>query len=82
MVPTTVLTAGAGPVGLTAAVELGRRDVDLRIVNPVVEPPKYAKAVGVQPRTLEIFEGMDVVGRRPMSRAGFTAIPQYVRRAI
>jgi 2-polyprenyl-6-methoxyphenol hydroxylase-like FAD-dependent oxidoreductase len=70
MVPTTVLTAGAGPVGLTAAVELGRRGVDLRIVDPVVDPPKYAKAVGVQPRTLEGLEGMDVVGRRPMSRAG------------
>ena len=27
----------------------------------MLEPPQYAKAVGVQPRTLEIFEGMGVL---------------------
>jgi 2-polyprenyl-6-methoxyphenol hydroxylase-like FAD-dependent oxidoreductase len=52
---------GAGPVGLTAAIELARRGVDLRIVDPLTEPPQYAKAVGVQPRTLEVFEGMGVL---------------------
>ncbi|MDF2823399.1 MAG: pentachlorophenol monooxygenase [Mycobacterium sp.] len=59
---TDVLIAGAGPIGLTAAIELQRRGVSCRIVDPVMEPPQYAKAVGVQPRTLEIFEGMGVVG--------------------
>jgi pentachlorophenol monooxygenase len=39
MVPTDVLIAGAGSVGLTAAVELARRGIDLRIVDPVVDPP-------------------------------------------
>lgn len=57
---TDVLIAGAGPVGLTAAIELARRGVDLRIVDPLTEPPLYAKAVGLQPRTLEVFEGMGV----------------------
>jgi len=56
-----VLIAGAGPVGLTAAIELSRRGVGCRIVDPVLEPPLYAKAVGVQPRTLEVFEGMGVL---------------------
>ena len=58
-----VLIAGAGPIGLTAAIELARRGVDFRIVDPLAEPPQYAKAVGVQPRTLEVFEGMGVLDR-------------------
>ncbi|MCV7432494.1 FAD-dependent monooxygenase [Mycolicibacterium bacteremicum] len=58
---TDVLIAGAGPIGLTAAVELARRGVDVRIIDPLLEPPQYAKAVGVQPRTLEVFERMGIV---------------------
>ena len=58
-----VLIAGAGPIGLTAAIELVRRGIDCRIVDPLLEPPQYAKAVGVQPRTLEVFEGMGVLRR-------------------
>ena len=45
---TQVLIAGAGPIGLTAAIELARRGVACRIVDPLLEPPRYAKAVGVQ----------------------------------
>lgn len=58
---TDVLIAGAGPIGLTAAIELNRRGIDCRILDPLTEPPMYAKAVGVQPRTLEVFEGMGVL---------------------
>lgn len=58
---TDVLIAGAGPIGLTAAIELNRRGIDCRILDPLTDPPRYAKAVGVQPRTLEVFEGMGVL---------------------
>ena len=58
---TDVLIAGAGPIGLAAAIELDRRGIGCRIVDPLLEPPLYAKAVGVQPRTLEVFEGMGVL---------------------
>lgn len=60
---TQVLIAGAGPIGLAAAIELTRRGVAVRIVDPLLEPPQYAKAVGVQPRMLEVFEAMGVLDR-------------------
>ncbi|MFB7381303.1 FAD-dependent monooxygenase, partial [Kitasatospora purpeofusca] len=60
---TEVLVVGAGPVGLTAAAELRRRGVGCRIVDRLDRPQPYAKAVGIQPRTLEVWEAMGLVGR-------------------
>ncbi|MGZ8748937.1 MAG: FAD-dependent oxidoreductase, partial [Mycobacterium sp.] len=60
---TQVLIAGGGSIGLTAAIELTRRGVDCHVVDPLLEPSPYAKAVGVQPRTLEVFESMGLLGR-------------------
>lgn len=51
-----VLVVGAGPVGLTAATELVRHGVRVRVVDRLATAPQYAKAVGVQPRTLEMWE--------------------------
>lgn len=59
--PADVLVAGAGPVGLTAAVELRRRGVACRIVDRLPERLPYAKAVGIQPRTLELWDRMGLV---------------------
>ncbi|MCE0767866.1 FAD-dependent monooxygenase [Pseudonocardia kujensis] len=56
-----VLVVGAGPVGLTAALELRRRGVACRVIDKLVEPPQYAKAVGIQPRTLELWEAAGVL---------------------
>jgi pentachlorophenol monooxygenase len=56
-----VLVAGAGPVGLTVGAELRRHGVDCRVIETLPEPPQYAKAVGVQPRTMEIWEDMGLV---------------------
>ncbi|MFB7087230.1 FAD-dependent monooxygenase [Streptomyces sp. NPDC056296] len=53
-----VLIVGAGPVGLSAAAELCRRGVRCRIVDRLPARLPYAKAVGVQPRTLEIWDRM------------------------
>jgi pentachlorophenol monooxygenase len=60
---TSVLIVGAGPVGLTAAVELRRRGVECRVVDRLTAPIRYAKAVGVQPRTLELWESAGVLWR-------------------
>ncbi len=55
-----VLVVGAGPVGLMTAVELRRRGVDVVIVESRSAPAPWAKAVGVQPRTLEIFDAIGI----------------------
>lgn len=56
-----VLVVGAGPVGLTVGSELLRHGVGCRIIDGLLEPPQYAKAVGIQPRTLEVWEDMGVL---------------------
>ncbi|MFF4101955.1 FAD-dependent monooxygenase [Streptomyces sp. NPDC001903] len=56
-----VLVAGAGPVGLTAAAELRRRGIPCRIVDRLPARLPYAKAVGIQPRTLEVWDRMGFV---------------------
>ena len=51
-----VLIAGAGPTGMTAALELTRFGVPVRIVEKRTEPASTSRAIGVQARTLELFE--------------------------
>ncbi|MFD3325440.1 FAD-dependent monooxygenase [Streptomyces sp. NPDC058701] len=58
---TDVLVAGAGPVGLTAAGELRRHGVGCRIVDRLPARLPFAKAVGIQPRTLEVWDRMGFV---------------------
>ena len=55
-----VLIVGAGPVGLNLAVDLGRRGVACRIIDKALAPLKYCRAIGVTPRTLEVFERFGV----------------------
>lgn len=65
---TDILVVGAGPVGLTLAAELARHGVACRIIDRLAQPSGYCKALGVTPRTLEVWEDMGIV--RPMIDAG------------
>ena len=56
-----VLVVGAGPVGLTVGSELLRHGAGCRVIDRLLDPPQYAKAVGIQPRTLEVWEDMGLV---------------------
>ena len=56
-----VLIIGAGPTGMTAALELSRMGIPLRIVDKMREPATTSRAIGVQARTLELFEQRGLV---------------------
>jgi len=59
--PTDVLVVGAGPVGLTAACELARNGVRCRVIDKAPAPSSTSRALGIFPRTLEVFQIMGVV---------------------
>ncbi|MGO4841635.1 FAD-dependent oxidoreductase, partial [Rhizobiaceae sp. 2RAB30] len=44
---TDVLVVGAGPVGLTLAIELARHGRRCRIIDRLEQPSGYCKAIGV-----------------------------------
>ncbi|MFD9891246.1 FAD-dependent monooxygenase [Amycolatopsis sp. NPDC059027] len=56
-----VLIAGAGPTGLTLAIELARRDVGVRVVEKAESHFAGSRGDGLQPRTLEVFEDLGVL---------------------
>ncbi|MEV0201213.1 FAD-dependent oxidoreductase [Nonomuraea sp. NPDC050691] len=58
---TDVLIVGAGPTGLTLAVDLVRRGIACRVVEQAPEPSGGSKGKGLQPRTLEVFDDLGVV---------------------
>jgi 2-polyprenyl-6-methoxyphenol hydroxylase-like FAD-dependent oxidoreductase len=60
MYETSVLIVGAGPTGLTLALDLARRAISFRLIDAAVSPFAGSRGKGIQPRTLEIFEDLGV----------------------
>jgi 2-polyprenyl-6-methoxyphenol hydroxylase-like FAD-dependent oxidoreductase len=58
----TVVIAGAGPTGLTLAIELARRGVPCRVLDKAAALFPGSRGKGLQPRTLEIFDDLGVIG--------------------
>jgi NADPH-dependent dioxygenase len=71
--PLEVLVVGAGPTGLTAAHELLRRGVAVRLVDAASGPAITSRALATHARTLEIYDQMGVLPQllpqgRPVQR--------------
>lgn len=58
----TVVIAGAGPTGLTLAIELARRGVPCRVLDKAATLFPGSRGKGLQPRTLEVFDDLGVIG--------------------
>jgi 2-polyprenyl-6-methoxyphenol hydroxylase-like FAD-dependent oxidoreductase len=58
-----VLICGAGAAGLTLAIELARRNVSFRLLDKMDDPFRGSRGKGIQPRTQEIFEDLDIIDR-------------------
>ncbi len=54
--PSSVLIAGGGPVGLSTAIELARRGFAPRIIDPDLAVSPQSRALAINPRTLDLLE--------------------------
>ena len=61
MYETQVLIVGAGPTGLTLAIDLARRGIPFRLIEAAPAPFEGSRGKGIQPRTLEIFHCLGVI---------------------
>jgi 4,5-epoxidase len=60
-----VLIAGAGPTGLTLACGLLANGVAARVVDKAVEPAGTSRALGLQPRGIEVVERLGALNGLP-----------------
>jgi 2-polyprenyl-6-methoxyphenol hydroxylase-like FAD-dependent oxidoreductase len=73
-----VLIVGAGPTGLTLACELARRGAAFRIIDKAAEPSPFSRAIGIQARTLEIFDDMGIAERAVRAGLPLHGVAMYV----
>lgn len=64
----SVLIVGAGPVGLMMAAELRRHGVACRVIERRASAAPYCKALGITPRTLEVWDDLGII--QPALAAG------------
>jgi 2-polyprenyl-6-methoxyphenol hydroxylase-like FAD-dependent oxidoreductase len=79
MADVEVLVVGAGPTGLTMALEIARREHPVRIVDRLAAPFPGSRGKGLSARSLEVLDDLGVVDEARAS--GFAHLPHRVYRA-
>ncbi|MGE0801044.1 MAG: FAD-dependent monooxygenase [Lautropia sp.] len=74
---TCVLIVGAGPTGLTLGIELRRFGADVRLIERLPQRVLASKGKGLQPRTLEVFDTLGVIGPVMAESANYPVIRAY-----
>jgi 2-polyprenyl-6-methoxyphenol hydroxylase-like FAD-dependent oxidoreductase len=74
-----VLICGAGAAGLTLAIDLARRGISFLLIEKLHQPFPGSRGKGIQPRTQEVFEDLDILDR--LVAAGGLYPPQRAYRA-
>jgi len=77
-----VLVVGAGPVGLLLGTELQRDGVAVSVIDRMPARGFFCKALGVTPRTLEIFDDLGIVDRAIEAGVWLTGVETWVDGAI
>lgn len=65
-----VLIVGAGPTGLTLAIECCRYNVPFRLIDKLSEPTPYSKALAIWQGSMDVFAAQGV-----LSKLKFIALP-------
>ena len=79
---TDVLIVGAGPTGLTAATILARYGVDVRIIDTKAGPVKESRALGVQARTLELWDKLGLAAQAVRDGQQVNAVNLLTKRTL
>jgi 2-polyprenyl-6-methoxyphenol hydroxylase-like FAD-dependent oxidoreductase len=77
-----VLVVGAGPVGLLLGTELQRDGVAVSVIDGMPARGFFCKALGITPRTLEIFDDLGIVDRAIEAGVWLTGVETWVDGAM
>ena len=72
-----VLICGAGPAGLTLAIDLARRGVSFRLIDKMDSHFRGSRGKGIQPRTQEIFEDLGLLDRVMAAGGLYPTVREY-----
>ncbi|MFG2973873.1 FAD-dependent monooxygenase [Streptomyces sp. NPDC048331] len=75
---TTALVVGAGPTGLATACALRASGIAVRVIDGAPGPSRTSRALGLQPRGIEVLERLGALGDLPRRAVAIGQVVTYV----